>query len=581
MARNKKNIREMSDMERKHSSLSARVYHITIIGTFLMGVLTLIIGISLYCTSLSKKYISTSFNMSRNVGVIIQRTMDISTFANKVMEAYSSQTEAQRLQNGTEQYRKRFKEFESDPDYQSVLTILRDFGTTNTGVKSDVDAIYIGMYDEKNSSVVYIADPDKTDGILFPGQWDKVNSAGIKKFLTWNGMGSLYDIAKTEKYGWMCTSAWPIYDQNGKTVCFVLSDVMFNNIWKPIRSFIIQYAIILFIVVNALGVLYGLRMKKSIVTPINKIAKAASLYVKDRKAGNTSTTYFSSAVVHTGNEIENLSLVMADMEKDLTEYEINLKRVTAEKERISTELSLATRIQADMLPNIYPPFPDRHEFDLYATMSPAREVGGDFYDYFLIDDDHLCMIMADVSGKGIPAALFMMASKIILANNAMMEQSPAEILETTNELICSNNREEMFVTVWLGILEISTGKITAANAGHEYPVIKHPDGQFEVIKDKHGLVIGCMAGMKYQNYELQFEKGSKLFLYTDGVPEATDPDGKMFGMERMVEALNKNPQDPPKLLLEHFRDHVNEFVNGAEQFDDMTMLCFEYKGVKE
>ena len=579
MAR-KKNLREMNELERKHSSLSARVYHTTIVGTFLLGLLTLIIGISLYCTSLSDKYISTSFNMSRNAGVIIQRAMDVRPFAKKVMQAYESQTEEERLQNGTEQYRERFREFEYDPDYQTVLTILRDFGTTNTGVKSDVDAIYIGMYDEKNSSVVYIADPDKTDGILLPGQWEKVNVAGIKKFFTWNGKGMLYDIAKTEKYGWMCTSAWPIYDHDGKPVAFVLSDVMFNNIWKPIRTFIIQYAIILLVVVNALGVIYGLRMKKAIVTPINKIAKAASLYVKDRKAGNTGTSFFSSAVVHTGNEIENLSLVMADMEKDLTEYETNLKKVTAEKERISTELSLATRIQADMLPNIYPPFPDRQEFDIYATMTPAREVGGDFYDYFLIDDDHLCMVMADVSGKGIPAALFMMASKIILANNAMMEQSPSEILETTNELICSNNREEMFVTVWLGILEISTGKITAANAGHEYPVIKHPDGLFEIIKDKHGLVIGAMSGMKYQDYEIQLEKGSKLFLYTDGVPEATDPDEKMFGMDQMITALNKDPLDPPKLLLEHFREHVNEFVNGAEQFDDMTMLCFEYKGGK-
>ena len=248
--------------------------------------------------------------------------------------------------------------------------------------------------------------------------------------------------------------------------------------------------------------------------------------------------------------------------------------------RIESELSLATSIQADMLPNIYPAFPERTEFDIYATMNPAKEVGGDFYDFFLVDDDHLCMVMADVSGKGVPAALFMMASKIILANNAMMGKTPAQILSDTNTAICSNNREEMFVTVWLGILEISTGKLTAANAGHEYPAIKHADGTFEIFKDKHGFVIGGMSGLKYKDYELTLEPGSKIFLYTDGVPEATDAEGKMFGTDLMLAALNKNSADTPEQILKNVHSAVDDFVKDAEQFDDLTMLCAEYKGIK-
>ena len=249
-----------------------------------------------------------------------------------------------------------------------------------------------------------------------------------------------------------------------------------------------------------------------------------------------------------------------------------------ETARISTELNLATRIQADMVPNIYPAFPDRREFDVYATMDPAKEVGGDFYDFFLIDDDHLCLVMADVSGKGVPAALFMMASKIILANNAMIGKSPAQILTDTNAAICSHNREEMFVTVWLGILEISTGKLVAANAGHEYPVVKHGDGSFEVLRDKHGFVIGGMAGMKYKEYELTLEPGSKLFLYTDGVPEATDAESNMFGADRMLEALNEKKDGTTVEILKHVRASVDGFVKDAEQFDDLTMLCMEYRG---
>ena len=249
-----------------------------------------------------------------------------------------------------------------------------------------------------------------------------------------------------------------------------------------------------------------------------------------------------------------------------------------ESSRIETELSMASSIQADMLPNIYPAFPERPEFDIYATMDPAKEVGGDFYDFFLVDDDHLCMVMADVSGKGVPAALFMMASRIILANNAMLGKSPAEILTDTNKAVCLNNREEMFVTVWLGILELSTGKVTAANAGHEYPVLRRADGDFELVKDKHGFVIGGMDGVKYKQYELQMFPGDRLFLYTDGVPEATNGEKELFGTEQMLSALNEVKDAEPEGVLKGVRQAVDAFVKDAEQFDDLTMLCVQYKG---
>ena len=252
-----------------------------------------------------------------------------------------------------------------------------------------------------------------------------------------------------------------------------------------------------------------------------------------------------------------------------------------ESSRIETELNMASSIQADMLPSIYPAFPERPEFDIYASMDPAKEVGGDFYDFFLVDDDHLCMVMADVSGKGVPAALFMMASKIILQNNAMLGKSPAQILMDANTAICSNNREEMFVTVWLGILELSTGKLTAANAGHEYPAMRNANGQFELIKDKHGFVIGGMEGLRYKEYELQMERGSKLFLYTDGVPEATNAEDELFGAERMIDALNTDATATPEKILKQVRSAVDDFVKDAEQFDDLTMLCLEYRGGKQ
>jgi serine phosphatase RsbU (regulator of sigma subunit) len=248
-----------------------------------------------------------------------------------------------------------------------------------------------------------------------------------------------------------------------------------------------------------------------------------------------------------------------------------------EKERFATELHMANRIQTSMLPHDFPPFPDRREFDIYASMDPAKEVGGDFYDFFLINEDHLCLVIADVSGKGIPAALFMMTSKVILQSCAMLGQSAAEILRKTNEALCSGNQAEMFVTVWLGILEISSGKITAANAGHEYPALMK-DGRFSLLKDKHGFVIGGMEGAKYREYEIQLEPGDKLFVYTDGVPEATDAEEAMFGTDRMLEALNEAPEATPRQILKNVRSATDRFVKDAEQFDDLTMLCIEYRG---
>ena len=266
------------------------------------------------------------------------------------------------------------------------------------------------------------------------------------------------------------------------------------------------------------------------------------------------------------------------MESDLADYENNLTRITAEKQRIQTELTLANKIQADMLPNLFPPFPDRDEFSIYASMTPAKEVGGDFYDFFLVDEDHLALVMADVSGKGIPAALFMMMSKIMLQNQAMTGKEPKDVLTAVNNQICSNNKEQMFVTVWIGILELSTGKLTAANAGHELPILKERDGSFELVRDKHGLVIGAMEGIPYRDYTLQLHPGSKLFLYTDGLLEATNASNELFGAERALDALNRAKDAAPQELLEFVDADVKRFVGDAPQFDDLTMLCLQYNG---
>ena len=313
---------------------------------------------------------------------------------------------------------------------------------------------------------------------------------------------------------------------------------------------------------------------RHIAKPLNGITRQISELGEDNLEFRMKDEY------RTGDEVEILASSFADLSHKTVEYIDQVRTVTAEKERIGTELQLAQQIQEGMLPSVFPPYPERSEFDLYATMNPAREVGGDFYDFFLIDEDHLALVMADVSGKSVPGALFMMVSKAILKNNAMLGKSPAEILSSANEAICSNNKMEMFVTVWIGIMEISTGRIIAANAGHEYPAVYRKDGDFELYKDRHGFVVGGMPGIRYREYELVLKPGDRLFLYTDGVPEATDAGGELFGTERMIDALNRGGSKPEEILKE-VRRNVDAFVGDAEQFDDLTMLCLEYKGKKK
>ena len=331
-------------------------------------------------------------------------------------------------------------------------------------------------------------------------------------------------------------------------------------------------AIVLLCLITLLMLAGALILGKRIVRPLNTITRRIA------ELSETNLEFKMEDAFRTGDEVEELAESFAGISHRTVEYLNTVKRVTAEKERIGAELSLATQIQAAMLPHIVPAFPDRTDFDIFASMDPAKEVGGDFFDYFLVDDDHLCMVMADVSGKGVPGALFMMASKIILQSVAMLGKSPAEILAKTNEAICSNNEAQMFVTAWLGILELSTGRLVAANAGHEYPVLKSPNGPFELFKDKHGFVIGGLEGARYREYELKLEPGAKLFVYTDGVPEATNAGNELFGTERMLTALNEAQDAGPQEVLSAVRRAVDGFVKDAEQFDDLTMLCMEYKG---
>ena len=278
---------------------------------------------------------------------------------------------------------------------------------------------------------------------------------------------------------------------------------------------------------------------------------------------------FSRAVQHTGVLLSTI-LAMGSV------ISSRGKRMAV----VRSELDTATKLQESVLPQIFPPFPEREEFEIYASMDPAREVGGDFYDFFLVDDDHLALVIADVSDKGVPAALLMMSAKILIDFRTRMGGSPGQILAEVNNQLCENNESGMFATVWMGILDLKTGAMTCSNAGHEYPAIRE-DGTFRLLTDKHGLPLGVMPGMQYQDYTIQLHPGDAVFVYTDGVPEASNANGELYTLGRMELALNHIRERDPERVLKGVREDVDAFVKGADQFDDLTMLCVTYRGCQE
>ena len=458
-----------------------------------------------------------------------------------------------------------------DDSYDAALAMLFDIKDNN-----DIEFLYVQKLEGDNCT--YLFDADRADDRCQLGTTHEVSGPtkeaehpeyGIPAFIT------------NDAYGWLVTAVEPVMDKDGNPVALVGVDISMNDIVKDRENYLHYVILLISAAVVILGTLILLSVDFIIVKPINRLSEAARNFVENRNKGDQNKSTLSRLTIKTGDEIETLCNSIKQMEQDINAYITNLTAVTAEKERIGAELNLAQKIQTNMLPNIFPAFPERSDFDVYASMAPAKEVGGDFYDFFLIDNTHIAMVIADVSGKGIPAALFMMMSKILIKNAALSGLSPAEALQRVNDQICANNHEEMFVTVWLGILDLHTGILTAANAGHEKPIVMQPNGEFETIADKHGFVIGGMPGLKYKEYTIPLEKGAKLFVYTDGVAEATNADNELFGMDRTVAALNTVKNEDPQTILESMKESVDAFVGSAPQFDDLTMLCLEYVGSDE
>jgi len=457
---------------------------------------------------------------------------------------------------------------EKDSDYAALQTQL------NT-IKKEYDLKYLFVFKPGNDLLTYIIEGTTPgdnlayisklgDTDAYPANYKALLFADIAA-----KRASNYPVYEDDQYGFV-TSAWaPILNANGDVVAIVEADLSMSQVLDALEQFVIQMAAIIFIGVSLSVLLLLWVVSRSVTRPIIRL----TVGVAQVDSGNLDPAF----EIHTGDEIEDLAHAFIKMMGEIKRYIINLAEETTKRERMSSELAVAAQIQSDLLPNVFPAFPANSCFDIYAEMHAAREVGGDFYDFFLIGEEKLAFVVADVSGKGIPAALFMMMAKTIIKANALSGYPVNEVLGRANNTLCENNETSMFVTAFLGILDFNTGELSYANAGHNPPLIRNAQGNYEWLPVKHGFVLAGLQNVKYARQEIQLARSQRIFCYTDGVTEAVNGNQELYSDRRLIDTLNLN-KDLPTItnLIGSVTKAIDAFTAGAEQADDITLLAVEF-----
>ncbi|MBR1912135.1 MAG: PP2C family protein-serine/threonine phosphatase [Treponema sp.] len=454
--------------------------------------------------------------------------------------------------------------WEADEYYDKMSDYLIDIQ-----VSSNAAYIYIAVpYEDRTMKYVY--DSGSNIGFVDPivASFDEIWNA----YKTGERPESY--LVRHSQYGYLTSSCLPIKDSTGKVVALLFVDTNMKVITSTIHRFILNMSLIALILLVLFSQLNYRYVHKNLIDPLLLIRKNIQAF--------TSRTYTddeSLGKIKTNDEIQELAQAIDTMEKNTLGYIEDIKAITAEKERISADLTVAAKIQSDMLNKDYPPFPKRKDFDLFATMSPAKEVGGDLYDYLLLDEDHLMMTVGDVSGKGVPAALFMGKCKVLLDLYALLGLSPKEIFDRANNHLCKGNDSGLFVTCWLGILCFSTGELRFVNAGHPYPVL-FQNGEFSYLRTKPNFILGGMEDFSYEEHSVTLSKGDCIFIYSDGVTEATNSKNELFGESRLLQEIKKTESLSAPDTLKEMRKKIDFFAGNSEQADDITMLDFVWNSAK-
>lgn len=560
-------------MKRKHSRLASKF----VIGFEMLGILICVvssaIGLHQFKARIEKQYNDTAYDIAS----VAQSYIEI--------EKLKEYTDAAIAYNNGEISEEQIEQYRMEDTYQEVkekLVTLREKMGANDIFIVYLDQEIINTYDsgwteeqlEQWKPMVYVFDAYRNANECFQlGETGRFNPEFIEDTVEMFETGERpdnYFISKST-FGYNTSAMLPVvYD--GKVIAAIGVEVPMKQIRSVLEQYLLYAVGVTALLIIMVISVYMIYLYRSVIRPINRLTKETGEFTK-----NETTISKSLEKIKTRDEIEDLAQSIIKMETDIKDYIENLTRVTAEKERIGAELDVATNIQASMLPCIFPAFPEREEFDVYATMTPAKEVGGDFYDFFMVDDRHIAIVMADVSGKGVPAALFMVIGKTLIKDHTLLKKGLGDVFTDVNNLLCEANSEGLFITAFEGVLDLVTGEFVFVNAGHEMPFICKKNGEYAPYKIRPGFVLAGMEGMKYKAGSIQLDEGDKLFQYTDGVTEATDAENQLYGMDRLQKILNQCKNFTPHETLVAVKEDVDGFVKDAPQFDDITMLCLEYK----
>lgn len=544
----------------KKISLKYKLSIAIIIITLILSMTSIVISYGIYSARMNEHY-------KRNA-------MNIAKAAASLMEGDKIAVYIQQLEALDKQSRDYDKEIQAikDDSYYVMLNKLFE-------LKDNLDAMYLYVEKITPKNGVYIMDADTGGSACELGDTYPVAGDNYKYLDSLEGIPAF--ITNTKEFGWLCSAGAPIYDSKGTVVAFAFADISMKKVVDDKCKFLVLISIILILKAIMITMVTIYITNKNVVFPINSLAIAASKFVWDKSKismGTAKESAISKLSIHTGDEIENLCRSIQTMEKEINNYIDDLTAVTAEKERICTELNVANQIRVCMLPNLFPAFPEREEFDIFALTQPWRGGGGDFYDFFLVDRDHLAVIVADVTGDGIPATLFMVIAKTLIKNHMQTGIPPQEVFTLVNAQLCENNYAKIFITAWMGVLEISTGRFIYVNAGHNFPLLKREDGCYEYIPSRAGFVLAGMEEISYLQYEMQLQPGDELFLYTEGVIKATNMKHEIYGEYRLQEVLNRNRNTSPFILLSSVKEDLDDFTKNAYQSHDITMLALKIRG---
>ena len=526
------------------------------------------VGYDVYAGTMDAHYQMLAMNVSKTAASLVNAE-EVRELVAQVMEIYRKDPAP--TYDSDEEWAEYLSQYTGISEQESFTTLYDTLYKIKTA--NNVLSLYISYMDSESMTGIYIIDADKTETGCPTGTWDIIYPQNYEAMKHPENGFEAY-ITDTEEYGWLCSAGAAVLDDSGKAVAHVFTDISMESVMADRQAFLMRLCAILIGITTVITLALIKVVNTALVKPINSLASAASSYVEAKEEGEVSALALLD--IHTGDEVENLSHALKRMERDINGYIENLTHVTAEKERIGAELSVATHIQASMLPCIFPAFPNRREFDIYATMTPAKEVGGDFYDFFLVDDDHLAVVIADVSGKGVPAALFMVIAKTLIKDHTQSGKPPEEVFTEVNRQLCEANDENLFVTAWMGVLEISTGKLVYVNAGHNPPVIGRKNGETEFLRSRPGFVLAGLDFTKYRAGSLELMPGDLLYLYTDGVTEAMNTAQELYGEERLKRTLDANVSAAPEEIFKAVKKDLDDFVADAPQFDDITMLAMRY-----